>query len=127
MILFRTLSSIIVGYVAYAFTSMLLIAVMMSTTGVAQVMLGCVGLVFIALLVCYLVAVVSGKQLESDNHIALFIVASLIVVATSANLFLELGAEPVWYKLGTLFVLVPGTIVFDRVIRKHKSQKTPVQ
>lgn len=118
MTLFRTISSIIAGYLVFAISSMLLTGVVMSTAGVVQMVLGISGLILIAILVRYLIAFISRK-----NQMALFIVAGLVVAATGANLFLQLGAEPVWYKLSTLFVLVPGMILLDRVIRKHKSKK----
>lgn len=93
----------VVGYVAFAGGSMLLVGPVMAQTGPLAMVLGLAGLLLIGLVAGFLAAKISGDSCR----IAGIVLTALIVLATLANLLMELGAEPRWYKLGTLLLTAP--------------------
>ncbi len=105
MVVFRTIVGVIVGYVTYAVLSMLLVGFVMGTEGPVVVVAGLVGLAAIGLAAGWLASLIAGEK----ARIATMVAATLVVLATLANLLMGLGAEPLWYKVGTL-VLTAGAI-----------------
>ncbi len=39
-----------------------------------------------------------------------YVLAGLVALATVANLAMQLGAEPTWYKVGTLVLTAPAIL-----------------
>lgn len=66
MTILRAIAAIIVGYLVFAASSMLLVGLVIARQG------------------------------------PLVVVIALVAIATIANLVMGFGAEPVWYKVGTL-------------------------
>jgi hypothetical protein len=106
MVIFRTIVGIIVGYVVFAASSMLLLGLTMELEGPLTIVLALAGLVVIGLVAGSLAALIAGPK----ARIATIIAATLVALATLANLLMGLGAEPAWYKLGTL-LLTTGAIL----------------
>lgn len=107
MRVFRTIAAVVLGYLAYAGGSMLLLGPVMSRQGALSVVLGIAGLLFIGLVAGLLTAKTAG----STRRVAGYLVAALVTLATLANLFMQLGAEPRWYKLATLVLTVPAVLL----------------
>jgi hypothetical protein len=103
----RTLAAVIVGYLGYAGGSMLLVGPVMAQPGTLGKVLGLAGLLFVGLVAGLLAAKIAG----GGRRVAGFVLAGLVLLATLANLFMELGAEPRWYKLGTLVLVAPAILV----------------
>lgn len=110
MKILRTLGAVVVGYVLFAVASMLLISLLATGDGLVLTVLALAALAVIGLLSGWTAAAISGET----RQLAGYIVAGLVAVATIANLAMQLGAEPVWYKVGTLVLTVPGIILATR-------------
>ncbi|MCZ6727612.1 MAG: hypothetical protein O7A98_09710, partial [Acidobacteria bacterium] len=65
--------------------------------------LGLIGLALIGLVSGFMAATISRE----NGRLAGYILAGLVGLATAANLAMGLGAEPVWYKVGTLVLTAP--------------------
>jgi len=103
----RIILASVVGYLAYAVGSMLLVSPVMEGEGAPIIALGLVGLALIGLASGWLAARTSG----GNQRWAGYIVSGLIALATVANLAIGLGAEPVWYKVGTLVLTAPLSLL----------------
>lgn len=99
----RVVLASVVGYVVFAVGSMLLVAPVMAQEGSMIVAVGLIGLALIGLVSGFTAATISG----GGGRLAGYILAGLVGLATVANLALGLGAEPVWYKVGTLALTAP--------------------
>lgn len=107
MKILRAFAGIVVGYLIYAISSMLMVGVVMGRSGAIVIILGLVGLAVIGLVAGCATAKISGDT----RRLTGLILAGLVVVATLANLLLQLGAEPTWYKVGTLLLTAPAILV----------------
>ncbi len=110
MSVFRTIAAILVGYVLFASASMMLVGPVMAQQGPMIVVLALIALAVIGLVVGFVAAMIAG----SKRLLAGYIVAGLVCLATLANLVMQLGAEPVWYKVATLFVTAPLIVLVCR-------------
>ncbi len=45
---------------------------------------------------------------------AAYVAAGLVVLATATNLAMGLGAEPNWFKVGTLLLTVPAMVLIGQ-------------
>lgn len=98
----RIIASVVVGYLAFAGASMLLVS--LSTAG--QLPLGLaalVGLVALGAALGWLSAKIAGP----GGVTATRVVAALIALATAVNFVFALGVEPTWHKLASLFLTAP--------------------
>ncbi len=107
---FRTVGGIVAGYVMFGSASMLLVSVVMLQAGPWVVPLGLAALAVIGALAGWVATTVAGTRPRLIGHI----LAGLVGAATLANLLLRLGAEPGWYKVGTLFLTVPLILLVSR-------------
>jgi len=107
MKILRLIAAIVVGYVLFAASSMLLVGPVMTQTGVVMIVVALLALALIGLVVGLVASAIAGE----NHRIAGYILAGLVALATLANLFMGLGAEPLWYKLGTLVLTVPGILL----------------
>lgn len=103
----RIVAAVVVGYLAFALTSMALVWPVTAGEGPMIVVLGLIGLALIGLLAGFVAAAISGE----DRRLAGYVLAGLVALATVANLVTGLGAEPVWYKVGTLVLTVPLIVI----------------
>lgn len=106
----RTIIAIIVGYLLFAVTSMLLVSPVMSRQGPITVVLAFMCLALIGGASGWVAAMISG----GTARLASSILAGIVAVATLANLLMKLGAEPVWYKVATLVLTVPAILLAGR-------------
>ncbi len=102
MTVLRLVGAAILGYLLFAVGSMQLVGLVMRG-GAAAAIGALVGLAVIGAVVGYLTARIAGPKAA----VAAAVAATLIGLATLANLVFGLGAEPVWYKLATLLVTIP--------------------
>ena len=107
MKIFRAFAGVVVGYLVYAVASMLLVGVVMGQKGPVIVGLGCIALAVIGGVAGFLAKMIAGRMTRPVG----FILAALVAAATIANLALHLGAEPTWYKVGTLLLTVPAILL----------------
>jgi len=107
MNLIRAFGAVVVGYLIYAVSSMLLVGLVMAQKGPIMVGLACVALAAIGWVAGFVAVKVAGSM----RRPAAFILAGLISAATIANLVLQLGAEPTWYKIATLLLTVPAILI----------------
>ena len=105
MTVVRLVGAAVVGYVLYAVASMQLVGPV-GSGGPVTALLVVLGLAMIGLAVGFLTARIAGPKAKTAAAVA----ATLIALATLANLSLGLGAEPVWYKLATLLVTIPALL-----------------
>jgi len=106
MSILRIILAIIAGYFLFAACSMLLVGLVMGKSGLFVVILGLTGLALVGLIAGWVARAIAGKM----ARIAGYVLAGLILVATLANLLMQLGAEPVWYKIGTLVLTAPAVV-----------------
>lgn len=99
----RVIAGVVVGYLAFAVGSMMLVGPATPPTAAGWALTSVLGLGGIGL--------VSGeicRWLAGPRHrLASRILAALVAAATLANLLLDLGAEPWWFKLAILLLTVP--------------------
>lgn len=118
MKLIRAFGAVVVGYLIYAVSSMLLVGLVMAQKGPITVGLACVALAAIGCLAGFLAVKIAGSMRRPTG----FILAGLVASATIANLAMLLGAEPTWYKLATLLLTVPAILVVS--LRSTVSEST---
>ncbi len=106
----RTIVGIVVGYLSFAAASMLLVGTAMAGAGAVRALVALVGLLLIGLGSGLATTVIAGPH----GRLASAIVGGLVALATLANLAMQLGAEPSWYKLGTLLLTVPAIVLTGR-------------
>lgn len=111
----RIIVAVVVGYLVFAVGSMFLVGNAMTREGPLVVILSSVGLAVIGLLVGIVAAALAGAGART----AIYILTGLVVLATLVNLVIGLGAEPVWYKIGTLVLTAPA-IVLAGLRRPHR-------
>ena len=99
----RGVVAIVAGYVVFALASMLLVGRVMAGEGWLIIALGLIGLAGVGLASGALGAVIAG----ANGRWVGFVLAGLVALATVANLAMQLGAEPTWYKVGTLVLTAP--------------------
>ena len=104
MRILRIVAGVVVGYVVFAVGSMLLVGPVMSGEGASIVVLGLVWLALVGLISGFVAAAISG----ADRGMVGCILSGLVALATLANLLMGLGAEPNWYKVGTLVLTAPA-------------------
>ncbi len=114
----RTIVGIVVGYLSYAAASMLLVGTVMAGAGAVRTLVTLVGLLLIGLGSGLVTTAIAGAH----GRLASAIVGGLVALATLANLAMQLGAEPSWYKLGTLLLTVPAIVLASR--RQAVAKKT---
>lgn len=107
MDILRAIAGIIVGYLVFAVGSMLLISPVMSQEGPVIIVVALVALAVIGLIAGWLATAVGGKH----ARLVVCVVAGLVALATIANLVMKLGAEPDWYKVGTLLLTAPAILL----------------
>lgn len=107
MKIFRALVGVVVGYLVYAISSMLLVGLVMGQKGPIVIVIGCVALAAIGWVAGFLAIKIAGGLTRP----VIFVLAALVAAATIANLAMQLGAEPTWYKVGTLLLTVPLILV----------------
>lgn len=108
----RAIAGTLIGYVVYAFASMTLVGAIMGADGAAVIVVALAALVAIGALAGALTALVAGPK----GALAGALAAGLVALATAANLLLTLGAEPVWFKVGTLLLTAPTLLFVARRI-----------
>ena len=113
----RAIAAILIGYVVFAFSSMVLVGPVMNGSGPLIIVGALVGLASIGLAVGFVTTLVAGIK----ARLATSVVFGLVVLATVANLLMGLGAEPNWYKVATLVVCAPIILLIGRF------RKTPVR
>lgn len=106
MKILRAILAVVIGYVLFAASSMLLVGPVMTRQGPLMVVVALVALAAIGVVVGLVARAVAGES----RQLAGCILAGLVALATLANLFMGLGAEPLWYKLGTLVLTVPAIL-----------------
>lgn len=107
----RVVVAIVVGYVVFAAASMFLVGQIPATGSPVVVVLGLVALALIGVIAGFVARAISGN----GRRITGYILAGLVAVATLANLLMQLGAEPTWYKVGTLVLTAPAILWFTAV------------
>lgn len=117
MIILRTAAGVIVGYVVYAFCSMTLVGAVMGSQSTGTTISSLAALAVIGGIAGALTALIAGPK----SGLAVAITAGLVTLATVANLALQLGAEPVWFKLGTLLLTVPALLLVGRRLAPRSS------
>ncbi|MCH9648295.1 MAG: hypothetical protein K0U98_08655 [Deltaproteobacteria bacterium] len=98
MSILRMVLAIIAGYLLFAVASMSLLVPVMGREGLVVIVLALAVLAIIGVTSGYLAKVIAGGK----SKLACSILAALVALATLANLVFQTGAEPVWYKIGTL-------------------------
>lgn len=119
MKILRAIVAIVVGYVLFAVASMLLVGPVMTRQGLFMVVVALVALALIGLVVGLVAKAIAGGH----RRLVGYILAGLVALATVANLVMGLGAEPVWYKIGTLVLTAPAILL---VGFRRKSEMTSV-
>ena len=99
----RIVVGVVVGYLVYAVGSMLLAGHAIAGGGAIVVVLVLLGLAAIGAVA----GLAAGRIGEEGGRTAATVAAALVALATGLNLALSLGAEPTWYKVGTLLLTVP--------------------
>lgn len=107
MAIVRLIAAVLVGYLVYAAGSMLLVGPVSSGGGAGTVALGAAGLAVIGLLCGLAAAGIAGGR----RRAAAFGVGGLILLAAGANLAMQLGAEPLWYKAATMLITAPAAVL----------------
>lgn len=113
----RTIAGVVVGYLIFAAASMLMIGAVTEGQGPVAIGLGLLGLTLIGLIAGFVAMSIAGANIRLVG----FVLAGLVVIATAANLILQLGAEPLWYKVGTLALTAPG-ILFVCLRERHRTK-----
>jgi len=107
MKIFRAFAGVIVGYLIFAVSSMMLVGMVMQRSGPVIMGLGWLALAAIGCVSGFVASKIAGNTRRPVG----FVLAGLIAAATIANLAMQLGAEPTWYKMGTLLLTVPAIVV----------------
>jgi len=105
----RAIVAVVVGYMLFAAANMLLIRFgpVMTQQGPLMVVVVLAALALIGLVVGSNARIIAGEQ----RQLVGYLLAGLVALATLANLFMGLSAEPPWYKLGTLVLTVPAILL----------------
>lgn len=111
----RAIAGVLIGYFVYAYASMTLVGAIMGSEGTATVAMALAALAAIGALAGALAALVAGPKAAVATTVA----AGLVVLATLANLILKLGAEPVWFKVGTLLLTAPILCLVGRRLARR--------
>ena len=98
---------VVIGYLIFAFGSMFLAGPAMAADGIWIVVPCLIGLALIGGASGLAAATVAG----GDRRLVGYVVAGLVVLATVANLIMGFGAEPNWYKIGTLVLTAPAILL----------------
>ena len=114
----RTIAAVLIGYVVFAMASMMLVGQVMDREGPVIVVVGLVALAMIGLAAGYVASSIAGGK----GRLTGCILAGLVAVATLANLVMQLGAEPTWYKVGTLILTAPMILLVG--LRGSRPEKT---
>lgn len=121
MNIFRAIAGVVLGYVVFAFGSMILVMLVLTQEGQSVYAVVYVSLALIGLVSGWTATSIAGHY----KTVAVCAVATLVLIATLANLFLQLGAEPNWFKLATLVLTIPAILVFAlRMPRKRINAST---
>ena len=107
MSIFRAIAGIIVGYLVFAAASMMLVGLVIARQGPFVVVIALVTLALVGLAAGWVAAAIAGES----RRLASYILAGLVALATLANLVMGFGAEPVWYKIGTLVLTAPAILL----------------
>lgn len=107
MKILRAIVAVIIGYVLFATGSILLVGPVMTRQGPFMVVVALAALALIGLVVGCVARAIAGDH----RRVAGYILAGLVALATLVNLMMGLGAEPVWYKIGTLVLTVPAILL----------------
>ncbi len=107
MNMFRSIAAVLLGWALFATASMVIVTVVMAQEGPVIIVFALVSLTITGLVTGLLAASIAG----SNRRIVGYILAGLVVLATLTNLLLNLGAEPVWYKVGTLVLTAPSILL----------------
>ncbi len=100
----RAIAAVVVGYVLFAGSSMMLVGPVMSRQGGLMIVVALVALAVIGMVVGLVARVIAGDYRKP----VAYILTGLVALATLVNLFMGLGAEPTWYKIGTLVLTAPA-------------------
>lgn len=114
----RIAIGVVVGYLLFAVASMFTVGAIGVREGVTVVIVSLVALALIGVIVGWVATAIAG----SGARLAATILAGLIAVATLANLLFHFGAEPSWYKLGTLLLTAPAAMLMGR---RRDRDRTP--
>ena len=107
MKILRAFAGVVVGYLVFAVSSMFLVGVVMDREGPMVIGLGLIALATIGCVSGFVASKIAGGTSRPVG----FVLAGLVAAATIANLAMQLGAEPTWYKMGTLLLTVPAIVV----------------
>lgn len=102
----RAIGAVLTGYVLYALASMVVASLLVRREGLVFAALALVALAAIGWMAGLGASAVAGD----GRRVAGYVVAGLVALATLGNLVMQVGAEPVWYKVATLLLTVPGIL-----------------
>ncbi len=119
MQIIRAIGTGLVGYVVYAIGSMLLVGLVVSNSTILGVVIAVIGLPVIGFLAGKVIA------LSDANHgkIIGYIVSGIVLLATLVNIIQNLGSEPLWYKIGTILLVIPAILFASR--GRSSKQESP--
>jgi len=109
MKILRALVGVVVGYLIYALASMLVVGMVTPREGPTAMFLGLTALLVIGGIAGFATSAIAGGM----KRPAALILAGLVAMATVANLAMQLGAEPTWYKVGTLLLTTPVIVIMS--------------
>lgn len=115
----RTAGGIVLGYVVYAVGSMLLVGPVVSSSTTVGVVVAAIGLPIIGFTAGNVTALVAAGRRTLSGYL----VAALVLLATLVNIIQNLGAEPIWYKIGTIVLVIPAVLFATR--RRAGQQASP--
>ncbi len=109
MKILRAFAGVVVGYLVFAASSMFLVGMVMDREGPVVIGLGLTVLAAIGCVSGFLASKIAGGTSRPVG----FVLAGLVAAATIANLAMQLGAEPTWYKMGTLLLTAPAILMIS--------------
>ena len=109
MKIFRAFAGVIVGYLIFAVSSMMLVGMVMERSGPVVMGLGWLSLAAIGCVSGWVASKIAGNTRRPVGYV----LAGLVAAATIANLAMRLGAEPTWYKIGTLLLTAPAILMIS--------------
>ena len=109
----------LLGYLVYAIGSMLLVGLVVSNSTTLGVIIAVIGLPVVGFLAGKLIGLVDAIHMTMIGYI----VAGLVLFATLVNIVQNLGSEPIWYKIGTIVLVIPAMLIATR--RKASQQESP--
>ena len=119
MQIIKAIAAGILGYLVYAIGSMVLVGLVVSSSTTLGIVMAGIGLPVIGFLAGKLTTIVDANHGTMNGYV----VAGLVLLATLVNIVQNLGAEPVWYKIGTLLLVIPAVLLATRP--KVKQQASP--